>query len=315
MKRSAHRDTSLLLQRQSTALRRHLPGAIKGDDRSVHRARVASRRLRESVPVLSQGLKGSKAKKARRKIRRLTGALGMVRELDVALQMLDELAADRVPRAAIDELRAHVLAERQARREDMLQRLEKIDADKLRRRLASVVAAVSTANPSQWRQTLGKRLLKRARRLHAAVEQAGHLYVPERLHEVRIAVKKLRYGLELAAEGGVKTAAPLVRTLKRTQELLGRLQDLQVLRTHMTQLQASNSTRVPHAALDSLAARLEEEARRLHARYVAGAQALTDLTTEVRQSVVPQLAHGLRRTAPLKMALARDTARRRAGRR
>jgi CHAD domain-containing protein len=314
MKRSASRDTSLLLQRQSTALKRHLPGAVKGDDRAVHQARVASRRLRESVPVLSDGLKGSKANKARRKIRRLTGALGMVRELDVALQMLDELAADRVPRAAIDELRAHVLAERQARREEMLHRLEKIDTDKLSRRLASVVTAVAEAQPAQWRQILSKRLLKRAKRVRTAVEEAGHLYVPERLHEVRIAVKKLRYGLELAADGGVRSAAPLVRRLKRIQEHLGRLQDLQVLRTHMAELQASNGTRVPHAALDSLASRLEDESRRLHGRYVAGVSVLTDLTADVRRVVVPQLAHG-RRRAPLKMALPRETARRRAGKR
>ena len=46
------------------ALKRHLPAAIAGDDIGVHQARVASRRLREAVPVLSTGLKGSKAGKA-----------------------------------------------------------------------------------------------------------------------------------------------------------------------------------------------------------------------------------------------------------
>ena len=65
--------------------KRHLPSAIAGDDRGVHQARVASRRLREAVPVLAAGLKHSKAGKASRKIRRLTRALGTVRELDVTL--------------------------------------------------------------------------------------------------------------------------------------------------------------------------------------------------------------------------------------
>jgi CHAD domain-containing protein len=130
MKRADTRLTTQMLQRQSRALKRHLPGAVKGDDRSVHQARVASRRLRESVPVLSAGLKGSKGNKARRKIRRLTGALGMVRELDVALKTVDELAqGGDVPRAAIDELRAHVLAERQKRRDAMLERLDAVDVN------------------------------------------------------------------------------------------------------------------------------------------------------------------------------------------
>ena len=305
MKRAARRDTSLLLQRQSRALKRHLPGAIKGDDRAVHRARVASRRLRESVPVLGEGLKGSKAKKARGKIRRLTGALGMVRELDVALQLLDELAADDIPRPAIDELRAHVLAERQARRDDMLRKLERINTDKLHRRLGAVTAALNTPEQPAWRPVLAKRLLKRAKRLGAAVDEAGHLYVPDRLHEVRIAVKKLRYGLEFAAEGKVRAAAPLARSLKRIQELLGRLQDLQVLRNHLGELQARpHGGRAPKAALEKLGQRLEEETRRLHGRYVAAAPELTELVAEVRRTVAPQLAHPGRRRTPLKMATA-----------
>jgi CHAD domain-containing protein len=315
MKRPDTRLTSQLLQRQSRALKRHLPGAIKGDDRAVHQARVASRRLRESVPVLAAGLKGSKANKARRKIRRLTGALGMVRELDVTLTVMDELAASgEVPRAAFDALRAHVLTERQQRREVMLERLEAVDGEKLGRRLASVCEALGQADTEQWRQVLGKRLLKRSKRLAVAVSEAGHLYAPEALHAVRIAVKKLRYGLELAAGGGVKATAPMLRTLKRIQEMLGRLQDLQVLLEHVAIIQgSSNGHRVPRATFDTLAHRIEDECRRLHGRYVAASQTLIDLVAEVRSSVVPALAHPPRRTRSLKMSLPRAAARRRAG--
>jgi len=315
MKRPDTRLTSSLLQRQSRALRRHLPAAVKGDDRAVHQARVASRRLRESVPVLSAGLKGSKANKARRKIRRLTGALGMVRELDVALKVVDEMAAaGDVPRAAIDELRAHVLTERQKRREAMLKRLDEVDADKLSRRLTSVSDALASAETEQWRQVLGKRLLKRGKRLAAVVEEAGHLYEPERLHQVRIAAKKMRYGLELADGGGVKSAAPMVRTLKRVQEMLGRLQDLQVLLQNVAVIQAgSNGHRVPRSAFDTLGHRIEDECRRLHGRYVAASQGVLDLVADVRSTVVPALAHPPRRSRSLKMALPRAAARRRAG--
>ena len=68
--------TASLLETRARALRRYLPAAVAGDDKGVHQARVASRRLREAVPVLATGLKGSKSKKAGRKIRRLTRALG-----------------------------------------------------------------------------------------------------------------------------------------------------------------------------------------------------------------------------------------------
>jgi CHAD domain-containing protein len=95
----------VLLTRRASALKRHLAGARDGHHHGVHQARVASRRLREAVPVLTSGVKGTKAKKALGKIRRLTRALGTVRELDVTLQILDELAShETLPRLAIEEV-------------------------------------------------------------------------------------------------------------------------------------------------------------------------------------------------------------------
>ena len=69
-----------------------MPAAIGGDGIGVHQARVASRRLREAVPVLARDVKPGKAKKAHGKVRKLTRALGTVRELDVTLTVLNELA-------------------------------------------------------------------------------------------------------------------------------------------------------------------------------------------------------------------------------
>jgi CHAD domain-containing protein len=53
--------------------------------RSVHQARVASRRLREALPVLRASVHQSRLGRVRRQVRRMTRALGPVRELDVAL--------------------------------------------------------------------------------------------------------------------------------------------------------------------------------------------------------------------------------------
>src|SRR5262249_40673860 len=96
-----------LFERRTRALRRYLVEAIAGKDTGVHRARVASRRLREAVPVLTVGLENTKGKKAQRKVRRLTQALGAVRELDVTLHLVDELAErSDIPRPALAEVRA-----------------------------------------------------------------------------------------------------------------------------------------------------------------------------------------------------------------
>jgi CHAD domain-containing protein len=300
-----------LLQRLAGALRRHLPAAIAGDNTGVHQARVASRRLREAVPVLSTGLKGSKAGKATRKIRRLTRALGTVRELDVTLLLLDELSvAPDISRTAVEDVRAGVVRERDARRAVMLKRLGRVDVAKIGRRLGSVGTALDAADGEPWRRALGTRLLQRSKRLIAAMDEAGHMYSPERLHAVRIAVKKLRYGLELAADSGIKVATPQVRTMKRVQEVLGKLHDLQVLQTHIAAAQiAGDSARPePRAALEALAAHVEAQCRHLHAKYLLSSAALRDVPAIVRKGIVPHLVQLPRPTRSVKMGLARPAA-------
>ena len=302
--------TSTLLTRRARALHRYLPLAIKGDDVGVHQARVASRRLREAVPVLAGTLKRSKAGKATRKIRRLTQALGGVRELDVTLHLLDELAAsDDLSRAALQDVRLHVMAERERKRETMLSRLADVDVEKLKQRLESVGEAVGRDRTGAWRQVLGARLITRAKLLAAAIDQAGHLYSPEQLHQVRIASKKLRYALELAADSGVPAAAPYVRALKRTQETLGRLHDLQILQGHVAAVQAEPMGRaVPHAGLGAIAGRIEEECRRLHGKYVAHVEPLRAIADAIRTDIVPRLTRPRGRSVKMQLVKPRRAA-------
>ena len=72
------------------------------------------------------------------------------------------------------------------------------------------------------------------------VENAAGLYLPDRLHEVRIAVKKLRYALEITKELSGSRATASILALKRAQDLLGRMHDLEVLiaRTHEQTVQS-----------------------------------------------------------------------------
>jgi CHAD domain-containing protein len=296
--------TFRLLQQRARALREHLPKAVAGNDRGLHQARVATRRLREALPVLAAGPGRGQAGKARRKIRRLTRALGTVRELDVALAMLDELArAEHLPRLAVEEVRAHVLAERDGRREQMGRRLHRVNTDKLDRRLTAVAERLAGSGDEAWRTVLSARLLRRATRLSEAIEQAGQLYAPEHLHVVRLATKKLRYALELAAEAGAAGAAPRVRVLKRAQELLGGLNDLHVLQQHVATVQAAPraSRRGLGPGLAALASHLEGACRHLHGRYLSTVPKLRELCEAVPAEVVPAIERRSRRQ--LKMTL------------
>lgn len=293
------RNLVRLLQRRTRALNRQLAAAIAGKDTGVHQARVASRRLREALPVLTEGLQHTKVGKAKRKIRRLTQALGTVRELDVTLHLIDELAErPAVPAPALGEVRARVIEEREERRKVMLERLEHVDAAKIRRRLDTVRQALLKPAPGHaWRSALAGRLAARARRLERAIEHAGQIYEPEGLHEVRIAAKKLRYALELADESGAAPCGEALRVIKRVQDALGRLHDLQILQQYVAAVGAEpRNRRTPDAVLAVLARLIEDECRHLHGKYVA---ALPDLAIAVNVA---------RRDVPVKLTARKRSA-------
>jgi CHAD domain-containing protein len=264
-----------LIRQRLAALRRALPAAKDGDARSLHQARVATRRLRAALPVFGAG---RKAEKVARSVRRLTRLLGPARELDVSLVILDELEANPdVPRAAIDRLRALIADERRRLQEHVRERLDEFDMQKVRKRAIAAARkggdekAARDAEAAAWAR---ERATRRARRLAAAMEHAAGLYLPDRLHDVRIAIKKLRYTLELdgvSREGRPRNAAAL-RSLQNMQDLLGRMHDLEVLiaRTRNIQSSPGASTLKMSADLDRLVRRLETECRQLHGHYMAG---------------------------------------------
>src|SRR5712671_3316791 len=67
---------------------RMLHALRSGDVRAIHRTRVASRRLRELLPVV--GLDAAVAAKLARRLRKVARVLGSVRELDVLLRLIEE---------------------------------------------------------------------------------------------------------------------------------------------------------------------------------------------------------------------------------
>jgi CHAD domain-containing protein len=263
--------SELLIRQRLNALIRALPGAKQGDPQLLHHARVATRRLREALPLVVHGAKG---RKLERNVRRLTRALGPVRELDVALEMLDTLAANAdAPRGALAKLRQVVRDERQRLHAEMCTRVGRVDLDKLRRR-ASAGARKGNSHPRRRNpkrvQDAELRAARRALRLQEAIESAAGLYLPDRLHEVRVAVKKLRYAMEVSRELRGSRATARIRTLKEAQDLLGRMHDHEVLIARVRSVQGSKAPNLRLSGdLDRVVRRLETECRQIHGQYIA----------------------------------------------
>ena len=103
-----------LLRQRLVSLLKFMPAAQAGDEISVHQARVASRRLREALPVLGARADEAQLDRVQKRVRRITRALGPVRELDVTLLLLAELEGkEAAPLRAIERVKDAVLDERQ----------------------------------------------------------------------------------------------------------------------------------------------------------------------------------------------------------
>jgi CHAD domain-containing protein len=230
-----------------------------------------------------------------------------VRELDVLLELIGELMRnDESSSAALTRLAAAVESERAVARERLAARLS---PEKLKRIAAALHRATEhlesnvrktrgriVSGPRRpWLSAMGARVARRATDLRSSIEAAGTVYAPERLHDVRIALKKLRYATEVLAETRGQRTTPAIGALRSAQDLLGRLQDRHVLIERAQSLEASAPLPVRPADDDlrALAWGLETECRRLHAQYMRDRAMLIVIAD--RLSGVPPVATSMRR--------------------
>ena len=210
-----------LLHKRLERFTRFLPGVEQGDIDALHRARVASRRLRELLPILQ--LEHGEAAKLGRRLRKIRTRLGTVRELGVMLILIDELhETRRQDRSALKRVSDSVRHDHaQARQKLVGKRLPMSELKGIARKLSRLLDTMDTQDeqergrrgspaPRGWRWALEARIAHRAEKLGTAIDDAGAVYLPERLHVVRLGVKKLRYALELFAEAnGLADSADL----------------------------------------------------------------------------------------------------------
>jgi CHAD domain-containing protein len=278
MRESAQRFT--LFQQRLDAFTRKLGRIHEGDLEAVHSTRVASRRLRELLPVLE--LDADTTRKLGRLLRNVTRRLGVVRELDVLMLMLQELDGhSRYSSTALTEVGATVADARTAARQRLVRILPLARMEKLASRLERAArhlerddqhghARRAPGLEHAWVWALEARVARRATRVRSAIEAAGAVYVPQRLHDVRIALKKLRYGAELLAEARCRRATADIAAFKDAQDVLGRLHDLEMLaeRGRHAQMSLSPPRLSAWRELGSLVHAAEDDCRPLHARYM-----------------------------------------------
>ena len=299
-----------VLQSEIDALLGYLPLVRDGDVEGVHGARVVTRKLREALPLFARSFPDD-VRRVKRIVKRAGRQLGNVRELDVMDAELMRRAV-RMPMAERAITAAHAtLARRQAAaRRRLIKTLDRVQLE--RRNQLRLQHRRDWWHPfdetmaTGWPAVLRSRITKRADALSRAMDHAGGVYFPNRLHAVRVATKKLRYCAELAGAGGLRRCEEAVAELKRAQDTLGRMHDAEVLLRAMDTL--TEKAQVGERELTMVKDDLNGEVAARHAKYLLQRERLrtvqqacleaADRLVARRRPVMPVLALSAAATVP-----------------
>lgn len=202
---------------------------------AVHDMRVALRRLRTALRDLDPLIDEKPLKRVRQDLKKISDKLGMVRDEDVAIIALEKMLVD-IDRPEIREGLEFIISEKRARREidhsQLLKTLAAIPLTDLRERFA-----IRIRDSLRQQDLFSPRSLKEVgsivinRHLDTVSVLGPVIYEPfetERLHDLRLASKRLRYALELfgpAWDGGLDDSAAEIAKL---QSFLGDVHDCDV---------------------------------------------------------------------------------------
>lgn len=209
------------------------------DIEGVHAMRVATRRLRSALRDFLPLLKKRPLKKVRKNLKEIADALGAVRDQDVAILALEHLQAA----AEIDQTNEQIkegietqLEERRSIRETAQKNLiQTLDPDDLTKLQADFTASLDKAVRKNKRKRVvsfneaGREAV--ADSLRDLRELGTSLYEPfnvEKLHEMRIAAKRLRYAVELFTACWGERIAPFAVEIAEMQSFLGEVHDCDV---------------------------------------------------------------------------------------
>ena len=211
------------------------------DIEGVHRMRVASRRLRSALRDFEGFMQGGAVPE--RRLKEVAGALGDVRDQDVAIAALEKVR--KKAGGDVAEGIGQLISERDAIRASARERLEAVIAEtplaELRQKFLSWLEKVEGGGRrKKGDKGKGKRRGARA----VSFRQAGREVVESRveelrefsnslhrpfdvgpLHRMRIAAKRLRYALELFAQCWGGRLSSCSREVAELQTSLGELRD------------------------------------------------------------------------------------------
>jgi CHAD domain-containing protein len=226
------------------------------DAEQVHDARVATRRLRAALSLFGAP---KRARQTDKVVRRLQDALGEVRDLHVQLDAFAALDAHAEPleRTALRHVRQHLTARLPDRTEALRAAIPRWEQDGLQ-----ALGRLEQLSPpgKLGGHRLRKRLISELEVLEERVLDAQRDSSATPMHELRKAVKRYRYTLELLAPAMPSEVEEILGALVPLQDPLGTLHDTDV-RLELVDDHGDASTQGTDAILRRLRADRDRQAQ------------------------------------------------------
>ncbi len=225
------------------SLSREIEGVREAEDiEFIHRMRVASRRIRSCLPLFEDCLPPKKYRQWRKEIRNITRALREARDADVQIAFLKTYIEKLEEESLRPGVQRFLLRLRQRRERVQPRVIKAID----RFLKSGVVEDMEKSCRKMQRRHTGvnspeiyqKALTHITSRLEEMFAHEASVYIPENIeehHAMRIAVKRLRYTMEVFSplyEGGLENQ---IDVCKKLQDMLGDMHDCDVWMDYLPQ--------------------------------------------------------------------------------
>lgn len=215
---------------------------------AVHDMRVALRRLRGALRDFVQVINEKPLRRVKSDLKRISDTLGVVRDLDVAIIALQELAkiakSDEIKLGIGELIDEHKVLRKRARAR-LQKALESINLEALRQRFSlrieESLRQQELFGPGNLAEA-GRSIVES--RLAEFCSLGPAIYAPfegVRLHELRLAAKRLRYSIELFAVCWADEIMPFATELSVLQTHLGDVHDCDVWIDTFTKLLRKDS--------------------------------------------------------------------------
>lgn len=236
----------------------------------VHDLRVASRRLREGLALFAPCLPPGKRGRIDKQVKKVTKMLGDLRNTDEAYGFFSGLPPEETgnSRSEIEQLLSGLKLERKKAHRRLKGDLGRLQPAPLKRQIRSLGVRQNLFEERSADSFTGiaafadAAILERAQTVDELLPKALHEEDTGAQHALRIAVKKLRYRLEILAPLVTGGYDELHGALKGYQDVLGKLHDVVVFREMVEERIAEGTGR---AELVDVLARRQRE---LHASFL-----------------------------------------------